>query len=258
MGEAKRKKDARGRSLAQRRNRNSVCRRVREATVGFGVLIPDSGSLVIVGSGVIVDPRGVVLTAKHVLEGLQKTEEKMKKDQPQAIARVMIPGKAQLQTDMDSSPSITLEMTLGPLGQHIGHAHHDLAVVRLPKPPRQLPSIDVDYGYAPIEGDPVATCGFPYGLEVHEGKSTLASFLWGWVSAVVPHPDMAPDHRVHYLLQLPTNPGNSGGAVFDPDTGKILGIASRHFAPKGMATALSIAEPVHHARQGIEAILAEV
>lgn len=226
--------------------------------MGFGVLIPDSGRLVIIGSGVVVEPQGVILTAKHVLDGLRETEEKMKKEHPQAIARVMIPGKAQIQTDMDSTPAITLEMTLGPLGKNIQHQQHDLAAVRLPHPPKPLSAIDIDYGYAPVEGDPVATCGFPYGLEVHEGKSTLASFLWGWVSAVVPHPDMAAEHRVHYLLQLPTNPGNSGGAVFDPDTGKILGITSRHFAPKGMATALSIAEPVHHARKGIETILAEV
>ena len=99
----------------------------------------------------------------------------------------------------------------------------------------------------PVEGSEVITCGFPFGLSLHEGKSVLSAFLRGRVSAVVPHPDVKPSEVIQYLLQMPVNPGNSGGPVVEAGTGRVIGVVSRRFAPKDLQTGLSIAEPIGHA-----------
>ena len=53
--------------------------------------------------------------------------------------------------------------------------------------------------------------------------------------------------RLHYLMQLPVNPGNSGGGAFDPDTGEVFGVVSSRLAPGGIPTGLSIIIPAYHA-----------
>ena len=48
-------------------------------------------------------------------------------------------------------------------------------------------------------------------------------------------------------MQLPVNPGNSGGGAFDPDTGEVFGVVSSRLAPGGIPTGLSIIIPAYHA-----------
>jgi S1-C subfamily serine protease len=52
-------------------------------------------------------------------------------------------------------------------------------------------------------------------------------------------------------MQLPVNPGNSGGPVFDPDTGEVYGIVSRRFEPKGIPAGLCVVEPVVRVMEAI-------
>ena len=58
---------------------------------------------------------------------------------------------------------------------------------------------------------------------------------------------MAARSRLHYLMQLPVNPGNSGGGVFDPETGDLFGVVSSRYEPGGIPAGLSVITPAYHA-----------
>ncbi len=57
------------------------------------------------------------------------------------------------------------------------------------------------------------------------------------------------------MLQLPVNPGNSGGAVFDPRTGAVIGIISEGLEVNNIPTGLCIAEPVYPLMEDIRHLL---
>ena len=73
MGEAKRRRDFEAAIMERRVRRRRLSERARLATVGFGVVSatdPDRFPKII-GSGVVADRRGVVLTARHVVLDLE-------------------------------------------------------------------------------------------------------------------------------------------------------------------------------------------
>ena len=124
--------------------------------------------------------------------------------------------------------------------------HHDIVAVGVRGEHLPRTSMRLAADAAPQEGDPVATCGWPYGAELYPDGPRFNSFLMGNVSAVVPHPALNARSRLHYLMQLPVNPGNSGGGVFDPDTGAVFGVVSGRLEVGGIPTGLSIVIPAYH------------
>lgn len=254
MGEAKRRQEREEELLRARRHRRSVFERVRKATVGFAIVQKDR-PVRILGSGVVVDTKGILLTARHVIEELEIAVFRQRRAPNQAAATAFILGSSQLSLSEDDGKEaarINFEYTGAPLQEVRLSNRGDLAAVRTDGSRVELTALRLDPRHEVLEGDPVATCGWPYGTQVHEGKTVLSSFLLGHVSAVVPHPDLPPQHRAHYLMQLPVNPGNSGGPVFDPDTGEVYGIVSRRFEPKGIPAGLSVVEPISRIMTAIE------
>lgn len=259
MGEAKRKREAQAVAVNRRSHRREICERARRATVAFGIMVPNDNSMSITGSGVVIDRRGIIATAKHVWEKTVAEARTLQAQKPGAAARIMIPGPATYEKESENRHAVNIDyMMVEPLAL-TAHSKHDLALLRIAVPRNvKLVELPLDFNANPLEGDPVATCGFPYGVNMHEGRTILSSFLFGWVSAVIPHPVMPPEHRHHLLLQLPTNPGNSGGAIFDPDTGCVIGIVSRRYEPKGIPAGLAIAEPIHPAKPVLEQAVKEL
>ncbi len=92
----------------------------------------------------------------------------------------------------------------------------DLAVVRVPI--GNTPFLRLRL-FVPLAGDPVAIAGYPnaqYRLAAISGDLTPSVHV-GTISAVVNHGGL-----LEYDAQ--TLPGNSGGPLFDPATGDVLGI----------------------------------
>lgn len=223
-----------------------VLQRARMATVAFGV--HDGKDTRILGSGVIVDRSGVVLTARHVVEGVECEVLKARNASQTLNPVIFVP-----QPVTNTGGKINVQFKSASPGK-ISRLHPvDLAVLEI-DPAHIHEALSLDFDANPEEGDRVATCGFPYGVELNPHRFPLSSFLHGNVSAIPPHPIVPPAGRTHYMLQMPVNPGNSGGAVFDPDTGCVFGIVSRRYQPAGMPTGLCVAESVHYVRQQIEAL----
>jgi serine protease Do len=226
--------------------RTRVFENIRRATVAFGIRDDATGDFDVKGSGFFVDASGILVTAKHVVERLDELQAEGAKAGKTMTPAVLVYGRAEWR---QAGPEFefSIKIAAAKIVKQARHADKDIAVVKV-NPPEPMTALATDYAMSLHEGDAVGTCGFPYGLEVHEGKTIISSFLTGVVSAVVPHPVIPAEGRTHYLLQIPANPGNSGGAVFDPDTGCVVGVISRGFAPRKIPTGLTIAEPIHLAR----------
>jgi len=168
-----------------------------------------------IGSGVIVDPDGYIMTNAHVVEGAQRV-------------RVVLP--------VPPSPS-PLEIT--PLGKR---QVLDAKVVGLHK--------DTDLALLKIEGHNFPTLPLAPRRPVHPGELVFAigspeglqnSVTMGVVSSVWRQPD--PEKPMVYIqTDAPINPGNSGGPLVDLD-GYVLGLNTFILSEGGGSEGLGFAIP---------------
>lgn len=190
--------------------------RALRATVAFGVLeTNEKGERVpkITGSGFATRAeRSMVVTAKHVL-----SEDDLMLVVPKPVTKN---ADGEIEGNYDFVPVAEARAIMK-------HAMLDVAALIFPSITfSSRRSLSLEEGTFPSIGQPVATCGWPYGWSLQQmgGAIPTASALTGIVSAIYPHPSAV--NRTCYLAQLPVNPGNSGGPVFDPHTGRVFGVQS--------------------------------
>jgi serine protease Do len=154
-----------------------------------------------IGSGVIVDPNGYIMTNAHVVEGAQRIR----------IALAQSPGSSPL--DM---PAVGLRRILE--AKLIGaDKNTDLALLK--EDAQNLPVLSLGATRPAYPGELVLAIGSPEGLE--------SSVTMGIVSSVWRQPD--PNEPMVYIqTDAPINPGNSGGPLIDLD-GYVIGIKHSHF-----------------------------
>lgn len=238
--------------------------------------VPDFSRITIIGTGFVVDRRGLVLTAAHVV---RPWIDSALKQAPLADAPHVFINYG----TRDNNGNFEAGYLFGPIEQIHMSQNFDLAVVRL-RPDqrlsqllRPLPFVDEPCG----EGDEVGICGYPFGLQLHaplfNGAPIIApSFSQGIVSAVLPHPDAPPAALKGFQLDAMVNGGNSGGPIFDAQTGRVIGVVTsavqathknvRIAGPKSnqpsagassadptidvqVPTGLAIGEHIHHTKQ---------
>ena len=230
-----------------------VLERVRLATVGLGLYKTGGDGLrhSISGTGFFIDkPAGIIVTASHVIEGIMARTDKPK--WAGYTPGILICGGM-------AGTGIRVHMT--PLLHAEGNADHDIAAVvpaRDIAPPALL---RLDYNMAPREGFTAATCGWPHGFEPPgapkpSGFQSVATFLWGPISSVLPWPTIRAEGRDAYIVQMPATQGNSGGAVFDPATGNVFGVVQRKIAVNEYRTGLTAAGAIRYARDLVERVAA--
>ena len=264
MGEAKKRRGFEAAVMEKRLRRARLSERARLATVGFGVVAADDSGRFpkIIGSGVAVARQGVVLTARHVVLDLEAVvlKERLLKRSAVSVVVVSAPPRHSQASDEGGEPEeeLTISHTAVRIVRTVVSVHHDIAVVGLQGDCLPQRKMKLNPNAAPREGDPVATCGWPYGAELYPDGPRFSSFLQGSVSAVVPHPELNARARIHYLMQLPVNPGNSGGGVFDPDTGDVYGVVSGRLEVGGIPTGLSIVIPAYHAEPLVDQVVEEL
>ncbi len=150
------------------------------------------------GTGVIFDPKGLVLTNTHVI------------DRATAITVTMDDGSQQKATIIGADPM------------------SDLAVLQLPG--GDYPHLPLSSGAVPRVGDWVIAIGNALALP---GGPTVTV---GVVSALGRSLDVSPDITLYNLIQTDTviNPGSSGGPLLNLD-GELVGIntAVQRFSQEG-------------------------
>ncbi len=200
------------------------------------------------GSGFVVGDGSVVATNFHVL-----------------------PADAEL----DSGPKLAVVAGRAGEGGPLRNARilatdreHDLALLKIDGPP--LPALRLDDAGSAREGESIALMGYPIGGALGFAPVTHRGIVASITTVALPAANAKQlDPRAitrlregnFEVLQLDATayPGNSGGPVFDADTGTVLGIANMVLVKGSRESALSAptgisyAIPVRHLR----ALLAE-
>ena len=167
-----------------------------------------------VGSGVIVDSSGYIMTNAHVVEGAQRIRVALPLPMGDSAGQVPI-GKRRI-----------LEAKL--VGQH---KETDLALLKIDD--TELPTLPLMSQQRPHVGQLVFAIGSPEGLQ--------NSVTMGVVSALARQPD--PTKALTYLqTDAPINPGNSGGPLVDM-YGAVLGINTFILSQGGGSEGLGFAIP---------------
>jgi serine protease Do len=169
-----------------------------------------------IGSGVIVDPEGYIITNAHVLNGAEKIEVFVP---PQ-------PGRSRSPDGSDGPQGKSYQARIVGITREI-----DLAVIKIEA--HGLPALSLGKPALPSQGEVVFAFGSPEGL-----RNTVTM---GVVSAVARQPD--PDSPLVYVqTDTPINPGNSGGPLVDAD-GNLVGINTFIFPTSGGNQGLGFAIP---------------
>jgi Do/DeqQ family serine protease len=155
------------------------------------------------GSGVIVDPRGLVVTNHHVIVDADEI-------------RVVLSDRREFEAKVVLSDE-----------------HSDLAVLRIDLHGGELPALPIGDSDALEVGDLVLAIGNPFGV-----GQTVTS---GIVSALARSVGAA-DFRSFIQTDAAINPGNSGGALIDLD-GNLVGINTAIFSRSGGSMGLGFAIP---------------
>jgi Do/DeqQ family serine protease len=167
------------------------------------------------GSGVIVDPSGLIVTNYHVIENMTQV-------------------KVALSDRREFDAEIVLR-----------DPRTDLAVLRL-KGGKDFPVLELGDSDALEVGDFVIAVGDPFGV----GQTVTQ----GIVSALARTQVGISDYGFFIQTDAAINPGNSGGALVDLD-GKLVGINSAIYSRSGGSIGIGFAIPVNMVKSVIAVAL---
>ena len=161
------------------------------------------------GSGVMVDPSGLVVTNVHVIEGADQV-------------KVSLADKREFEAE------IVLKDT-----------RSDLAVLRLKDTHEKFPTLDFANSDELQVGDVVLAIGNPFGV----GQTVTH----GIISALARTQVGITDYQFFIQTDAAINPGNSGGALVDM-TGRLAGINTAIFSRSGGSQGIGFAIPSNMVR----------
>ncbi len=173
-----------------------------------------------IGSGVIVDPDGYIMTNAHVVEGAQRIHVAL------AMPSLDSPGRGSA-----AAKQRIVEARLVGL-----HKETDLALLKIDQ--TGLPTLSLGSRRPVHQGELVFALGSPEGL--------ANSVTMGVVSSVARQAD--PSRPMVYIqTDAPINPGNSGGPLVDTD-GYVVGINTFILSATGGSEGLGFAIPARIVR----------
>lgn len=167
-----------------------------------------------VGSGVIVDPHGYIMTNAHVVEGAERIR----------VALPIPPGDSSGQVPIGKRRILEARL----IGQH---KETDLALLKVDE--NDLPTLSLLSQQRPRVGQLVFAIGSPEGLQ--------NSVTMGVLSALARQPD-ATKPLTYLQTDAPINPGNSGGPLVDMN-GVVVGINTFILSQGGGSEGLGFAIP---------------
>jgi Do/DeqQ family serine protease len=161
------------------------------------------------GSGVMVDPSGLVVTNNHVIEGADQV-------------KVSLADKREFEAEIVLKDSRT-----------------DLAVLRLKDTKEKFPTLDFANSDELLVGDVVLAIGNPFGV----GQTVTH----GIISALARTQVGITDYQFFIQTDAAINPGNSGGALVDM-TGRLVGVNTAIFSRSGGSQGIGFAIPANMVR----------
>src|ERR1044072_6000033 len=161
------------------------------------------------GSGVMVDASGLVVTNNHVIEGADQV-------------KVSLADKREFEAEIVLKDSRT-----------------DLAVLRVKDGREKFATLDFANSDELLVGDVVLAIGNPFGV----GQTVTH----GIVSALARTQVGITDYQFFIQTDAAINPGNSGGALVDM-TGKLAGINTAIFSRSGGSQGIGFAIPANMVR----------
>src|SRR6201986_5103236 len=161
------------------------------------------------GSGVMVDSAGLVVTNNHVIDGADQV-------------KVSLSDKREFEAEIVLKDSRT-----------------DLAVLRLKDAKEKFATLDFDNSDELQVGDVVLAIGNPFGV----GQTVTH----GIISALARTQVGITDYQFFIQTDAAINPGNSGGALVDM-TGKLVGINTAIFSRSGGSQGIGFAIPANMVR----------
>jgi Do/DeqQ family serine protease len=161
------------------------------------------------GSGVIIDPSGLVVTNFHVIDGASEV-------------KVALADKREFDADIVLSDQ-----------------RSDLAVLRIKGASERFPTLEFANSDELQVGDVVLAIGDPFGV----GQTVTH----GIVSAVARTQIGNSDYQFFIQTDAAINPGNSGGALVDIN-GRLAGINSEIFSRSGGSEGIGFAIPSNMVR----------
>jgi Do/DeqQ family serine protease len=178
---------------------------------GFGV--PRERVQQSLGSGVIVDQSGLIITNHHVIEGMSEV-------------KVALSDKREFEAEIV-----------------LRDPRSDLAVLKMKAPPAGITAIALGDADALEVGDLVLAIGNPFGV----GQTVTQ----GIVSALARTQVGVTDYQSFIQTDAAINPGNSGGALVDIQ-GRLVGINTAIFSRSGGSHGIGFAIPSSMVRIIIE------
>lgn len=160
------------------------------------------------GSGVIIDPKGLIITNHHVIKGSEKIT-------------ILLADKR----EFSASISLIDERT-------------DLAILQIETKNETFPHIEFANSDNLEVGDLVLAIGNPFGV-----GQTVTS---GIISALSRTTAGVSDYQFFIQTDAAINPGNSGGALLTMD-GKLAGINSAIYSRSGGSNGIGFATPANMA-----------
>jgi Do/DeqQ family serine protease len=161
------------------------------------------------GSGVMVDPGGLVVTNVHVIEGADQV-------------KVSLSDKREFEAEIVLKDS-----------------RSDLAVLRLKDSHEKFPTLDFANSDELMVGDVVLAIGNPFGV----GQTVTH----GIISALARTQVGITDYQFFIQTDAAINPGNSGGALVDM-TGRLAGINTAIYSRSGGSQGIGFAIPANMVR----------
>jgi len=165
------------------------------------------------GSGVILDPAGFIVTNRHVIQDADEVVVELA-DRREFEAKILI-----------------------------SDAHADLAVLKIDPHGQSLPVLQMGDSDRLEVGDLVLAIGNPFGV----GQTVTSGIVSALARSLGSH-----DFRSFIQTDAAINPGNSGGALVDLD-GKLVGINTAIFSQSGGSIGIGFAIPVNLVRGELEA-----
>src|SRR4249919_3888246 len=161
------------------------------------------------GSGVIVDAGGLIVTNNHVIEGADEV-------------KVSLADKREFEATLVLKDPRT-----------------DLAILRIKNGHEQFPVLDFADSDAVQVGDVVLAIGNPFGV----GQTVTH----GIISALARTQVGISDYQFFIQTDAAINPGNSGGPLVDM-TGRLVGINTAIFSRSGGSQGIGFAIPANMVR----------
>jgi len=176
---------------------------------GQGPGLPSERAQRSLGSGVIVDPSGIVVTNHHVIENAQ-------------AVRIALADKREFEAEI-----------------LLRDQRSDLAVLRIKDGRERFPAVELGNSDDAEVGDIVLAIGNPFGV----GQTVTQ----GIVSAVARTQVGVSDYQFFIQTDAAINPGNSGGALVDI-AGRVIGINTAIYSRTGGSLGIGFAVPANMVR----------